>query len=86
MTNDLVEKLRGVTKDRDNFPRMRNELHLPIHLAAEAADKILALQNQVKEYDMALEVLGARIFADYEARVAYAREAQARIIAGGTAP
>ena len=43
---DLVKALRATALDKDNFPRLPSERHLPVGLALEAADEIERLQNQ----------------------------------------
>lgn len=44
-----VERLRATMLDKDNFPRMECERHLPVGLAREAADEIERLRNLVRE-------------------------------------
>jgi hypothetical protein len=53
---DIVERLRGTLLDKDNFPRMKSETHLPVGLAKEAADEINKLRAEIEELKTRLGV------------------------------
>jgi hypothetical protein len=47
---DIVERLRATLLDKDNFPRMKSETHLPVGLAKEAADEIERLRASYDQF------------------------------------